>query len=577
MPVKAYSYIRMSSEPQLLGDSRRRQIAASVQYAQEHGLELVDPIRDEGVSAFRGSHREFGNLSQFLAQVEHGHIEPGSYLLVESLDRLSRENVWDAFALLGKIVSKGIKVVTLIDRQVYSTETGTENQGQIFLALGSMLRAHDESKVKSVRSREAWTNKRRSAATTKMTRTVPAWLKLSDDRRRIEVIQAHANTVREIFQMARDGYGANSITRKFNAQKRPTFTKRATMWHESYIKKILDNRAVLGEYHPHHTVFDGTSKEKRVPEAGVVSDYYPVVVDRQLFAAAQAAISTRKVGARGRKGPYYSNLFTGLLRCGHCGRAMWYGDKGKAQYKYVYLRCAGAKLNTGCASVSWHYETFERSFMTFLRKVDLRYVLGGQRQDQTLAHLRRRELALREQIARHETAIENLLGNLEMAGPASHHLARKAGEHELERSKCLLEVHEVAVEIDGIERRQHVMSVEELGALMDKMATKNNDDDDALRRLLASEIRRVVKHIELFYGGNAQPWDAPTPDEASRIEQLRPWERKLLYSYYVVHYVTGESEYIEPINGTVIPFGSGAQEQLRARLAASQSNPLPAN
>jgi len=58
---KAYSYIRMSSETQLKGDSLRRQLAKSEKYAADNGLELIDTIdgvrlEDIGVSAYRGAH-----------------------------------------------------------------------------------------------------------------------------------------------------------------------------------------------------------------------------------------------------------------------------------------------------------------------------------------------------------------------------------------------------------------------------------------------------------------------------------------------------------------------------------------
>lgn len=47
---KAYSYIRMSSERQLSGDSLRRQLQNSRDYAAEHGLDLDETLRDIGVS-----------------------------------------------------------------------------------------------------------------------------------------------------------------------------------------------------------------------------------------------------------------------------------------------------------------------------------------------------------------------------------------------------------------------------------------------------------------------------------------------------------------------------------------------
>jgi DNA invertase Pin-like site-specific DNA recombinase len=53
---KAYSYVRMSTDIQLKGDSKRRQVEKSERYAKEHGLDLVSDfeLEDIGVSAFRG-------------------------------------------------------------------------------------------------------------------------------------------------------------------------------------------------------------------------------------------------------------------------------------------------------------------------------------------------------------------------------------------------------------------------------------------------------------------------------------------------------------------------------------------
>jgi DNA invertase Pin-like site-specific DNA recombinase len=51
---RAYSYIRMSTDAQIKGDSLRRQLELSELYAQEHGLQLVDTdLRDTGRSFVR--------------------------------------------------------------------------------------------------------------------------------------------------------------------------------------------------------------------------------------------------------------------------------------------------------------------------------------------------------------------------------------------------------------------------------------------------------------------------------------------------------------------------------------------
>lgn len=112
MPT-AYSYIRFSSPEQAKGDSLRRQIERSAEYARAHGLELDHSLRDLGVSGFKGANRHFGALARFLTLVEAAKIERGSYLLVESLDRLSREEVLKALQLFLAIIHGGITVVTL--------------------------------------------------------------------------------------------------------------------------------------------------------------------------------------------------------------------------------------------------------------------------------------------------------------------------------------------------------------------------------------------------------------------------------------------------------------------------------
>ncbi|KAB1089302.1 hypothetical protein F4V91_24910 [Neorhizobium galegae] len=67
MKSKAYSYIRMSTEVQLRGDSLRRQTEASRNYAVKHGLELVEgfQLEDIGVSAFHGRNVAQGSLGRF--------------------------------------------------------------------------------------------------------------------------------------------------------------------------------------------------------------------------------------------------------------------------------------------------------------------------------------------------------------------------------------------------------------------------------------------------------------------------------------------------------------------------------
>lgn len=73
-------------------------------------------MADLGVSAFRGKNRgSEAELGKFLALVEAGKVEKGAYLIVESLDRISREEVIDVLPVFTSLIKAGIVIVTLMD------------------------------------------------------------------------------------------------------------------------------------------------------------------------------------------------------------------------------------------------------------------------------------------------------------------------------------------------------------------------------------------------------------------------------------------------------------------------------
>ena len=98
----------MSTDLQLKGDSRRRQLEASRQYAEANELDLAEApeLEDIGVSAFKGANVREGALGRFLEAVRAGTVKRGSYLIVESLDRLSREQVLTAQSLFLSIIGR---------------------------------------------------------------------------------------------------------------------------------------------------------------------------------------------------------------------------------------------------------------------------------------------------------------------------------------------------------------------------------------------------------------------------------------------------------------------------------------
>ena len=182
----AYSYIRFSTPEQMDGDSLRRQMESSIAYAKEQGLTLDTALnlRDLGVSAFRGANVEKGRLGAFIKAIESGLVANGSYLLVESLDRLSRAEVMDALEVFLAIVNRGVTIVTLLDKREYSRESLRESSTELIISIVIMSRAYDESVTKSKRRHLTWNQQKRVAATSgaKMTKKLPFWLSLPDPK-----------------------------------------------------------------------------------------------------------------------------------------------------------------------------------------------------------------------------------------------------------------------------------------------------------------------------------------------------------------------------------------------------------
>lgn len=128
MPI-AYSYQRFSHPSQVTQHKLVRQLREAQDYADQNDLILDGTLsfQDLGISAFHGANQARGQLGDFLMCARNGLVEKGSYLLVESLDRLSRDKARKALRILEDICDEGITVVTLLDNQKYTSELLDEN------------------------------------------------------------------------------------------------------------------------------------------------------------------------------------------------------------------------------------------------------------------------------------------------------------------------------------------------------------------------------------------------------------------------------------------------------------------
>lgn len=368
---KAYSYIRFSSPEQARGDSRRRQSAAAIEYAKEHGLELVKDAEyafaDLGVSAYRGDHvnRLSSNLGRFYEYVKAGKIEPGSYLLVESLDRLSREQVPEALSRFLLLLNADIIVVTFGDGTVYKKSSDSI---QLIMSIIHMGRAHQESHWKGSRVSDAWQEKQALARSEgkPLGAACPQWLKY--DGEKYQVIPERVEVVKRVFQLTIQGYGQRAIVKLFNNEGVPVFgTKnrnKSGLWGNSSIAKILGNRSVLGEYQPNIW-----KDNKRAPSGNVIEGYYPSVIDQDIFYAAWNERKVRDVSGVTNQSANF-NVWSKIAICSYCGSAMHLVNKGKPPQGQKYLRCSKSSKGA-CDNKSIRLDQSELIFKEMLAKINL--------------------------------------------------------------------------------------------------------------------------------------------------------------------------------------------------------------
>jgi DNA invertase Pin-like site-specific DNA recombinase len=503
----AYSYIRFSSPPQMWGDSLRRQLAASEAWAERTGYQLDNSLKDMGVSAFKGLHRTSGALAAFLDLVKRGAIPKGSALVVESLDRLSREEVEDALALFLSIIHAGIDIVTLGDREeVYSK--GHLRPEQLMISIAIMCRAHEESRTKSMRLRAAFANRlQRMQEGERFHTRCPTWLRWQPETRDWDLIPDKVALVKRIYSMFMAGHTLNGIATTLNREKVPTARaheqshagrtrKRRNRWNHDTVKHFLSNPGVVGVYQPTRLSEDG----RRV-DTEPVADYFPRIIDRKLFDRVQVRLSERG-HCGGQRADTVRNLLASIVRCGYCG-----GDMSRCgPRKGGALMCNNANRGvTGCGYAGLNYLALERAVLLALahrisvadlgteldekkselaaKRADLEAAMGALQQGE------KRVVRLVDSISEEDSVQVRARLKARVAAEEAQQLSTR------ERAKALQREVE-ALEASNANGREHLKEIRQIITTLADAA--EGDEQTALRRRLQNELKQIVDNITVF-------------------------------------------------------------------------------
>jgi DNA invertase Pin-like site-specific DNA recombinase len=538
----AYSYVRFSTPEQSRGDSLRRQTEAAQAWCDRHDarLDSSTTLHDLGKSAFKGVHRtnpDRNALAGFLKLVEDGKVARGSFLILESLDRLTREDIQPALRLLLNLTGNGIRVVQL--KPVEQIFDDKSDMMPLMMALMELSRGNSESRVKSERIGAAWRNKRANARESKLiagrthtrtgrplTTSLPAWVKItsiSNDRYTLALIPERAKIVSKIFSLASQGLGLLRVVQKLVEDGTPTFgrllskeqiaayedsrrkegrpvteAERRSLhrpghwykgkwvvseWNRSYVHSLLADRRALGEHLPLSRTGAG-AKQGRHPHGLPIKDYFPPVIDEAVFNKVRAVMSARKP-IEGRRVGSRVELFARLVCDALDGSSYYTATRtetkpdGTKQH-WRSLISAAAEQGRG-PKRSFPLPTFERAILSMLKEIKPSEVLGQRPKDSSVEALERQLNWLSERQA--ELAAELRNGDVPVI---AQQLRELAAEEE-----------ETADQLDQAKQLEAKPLTETWRDLGEVLAAAEKHDPDARRRL-RSAIARVVESIQMI-------------------------------------------------------------------------------
>ena len=322
-------------------------------------------------------------LGKFLEAVEKGKVPRGSWLVVEHLDRLTRQSVRKALALILLLLDAGINIKTRFDGKEYRENSET-TEVDLLIAIIYLSEAYKSSLAKQKRSAAYWRKKREavteSCATrpfsTMLTPIRPAWIDRIDGV--FVVNEIKGKIILRIVKEVASGLGTYTVAMRLNDDGIPPmngdkwFREKGTKipikpvssdWNKSRINQIIHSNSLLGWMQPHVRI----SKHGRKPDGPPKMDYYPIIdgITQTLVDRAKAQIAGRRANnivdgvvvkrptGAGRKGETLSNLFTGLAKCAVCGGSMFLANYAPSRNKRGWLHCTAATRNKrGCKNTA---------------------------------------------------------------------------------------------------------------------------------------------------------------------------------------------------------------------------------
>ncbi|EJD6489958.1 TPA: recombinase family protein [Citrobacter koseri] len=442
---------------------------------------------DKGLSGYKGHNFTKGSLGQFKRRVEAGEITEGC-LLIESVDRFSRKQGYDAIDEFTFLIKRNIDIVEVETGQIYSYKL----DHRLSTLSTSIERAYMESKRKARISQKSWRNRKETSVKegVALNNNTPDWLSLSDDKKTYEIDSSKVVTIIKIFELYRDGVGVTDIVQQLNESGERYNGKG---WNTVKVyNKLRDRRLngyLVGKYQimtrkDNESVSD---TERRVLENIKIKKeandnakrIYPIVIDDELFTKVQSMMDKNSLSKKQRSTTSKQrNLFNGLTKCHECGSPMIVQSMTNGGQ---YLRCYRQRTkDEKCNSKMLRYFESERVLLEHIKGLNLDEVYGDKKHNQSLDSLKSTLSDINEKITLLNEKIKSANDEDELFAIMSF------------KRKRIAEKDEVITRINSLENESEVVRL-----VYDYDIEKIvNQDNTVLRRKTNEHISKIISSVK---------------------------------------------------------------------------------
>ena len=353
-------YCRLWKDDMLQGDSEsiKTQKAMLTQYAKEHGFLIVEVYVDDGWSGLNFQRPDFNRM---LDDIEAGKID---VVITKDLSRLGRDHLKVGHFTEIYFPMKNVRYIAVNDG------VDTANKNNDIAALKNVMNEfYSRDNSRKIRS----SIRARAKAGLYRTSFNPiGYRKSPDNHNKLIVDGETAWIVKRIFELANAGMGAHKIAKTFREEQVPCpswwlhsrgerdysqrFENPANKyeWSHTVIRNIIANPLYLG-----HTVMCKTESIfkvgtfKKVPKADQirVENTHEPLVSQELFDGANAKILSRRRDTTDN----FVSPFSGLVKCGTCGKALGLRYWGKDRH-HIYVCTTYAHDTKACSDHRIYYE-----------------------------------------------------------------------------------------------------------------------------------------------------------------------------------------------------------------------------